>query len=196
QILDDVTAAMNVWSNVPGTSLRIVSGGTTTECRERIGLNLILFNNCDGRWSPTSGCSGTLALGGLGWTGNSTVINGTTFLQATAGFISFNPFASCFFGDHCNVQEITTHELGHTLGLGHSTDSTATMYAFAHFDGRCAGLKQDDINGITFIYPGSGGGPGPLTVLTTSLAGGTVGSGYSQTLSASGGTPPYSWSVI
>jgi large repetitive protein len=35
----------------------------------------------------------------------------------------------------------------------------------------------------------------PLTVTTASLAGATVGTPYSQTLAATGGTPPYSWSV-
>jgi uncharacterized membrane protein len=196
EVMNDVVAAMNAWSNTPGTSLRIVSGGTTGACRETFGLNLILFNTCDGRWSPTSGCSSTLALGGLGWTGNTTIINGVIYRQATAGFVSFNPFAACSFGNHCNVQEVATHELGHAMGLGHSADSTATMFAFAHFDGRCASLKPDDIAGITTIYPGTGGGgPGPLSVVTSSLAGGTVASAYSQTLSATGGTPPYSWSL-
>jgi hypothetical protein len=196
QIMDDITAAMNAWSSVPGTSLRIATGGTTSLCREGIGTNLILFNACDGRWAPSSGCSGTLALGGLGWTGNSTVIGGITYLQATAGFVSFNPYASCYFGEHCNVREITTHELGHAMGLGHSGDSTATMYAFAHFDGRCATVMADDIAGITTIYPGSGGGGSPLSVTTTSLPGGTVGTSYATTLQATGGTPPYSWSIL
>ncbi len=35
----------------------------------------------------------------------------------------------------------------------------------------------------------------PLTVTTTSLVGGAVGTSYSQTLTAIGGTPPYSWSL-
>ena len=35
----------------------------------------------------------------------------------------------------------------------------------------------------------------PLVIGTTSLPGGTVGSAYSQALSASGGTAPYSWSI-
>jgi len=29
----------------------------------------------------------------------------------------------------------------------------------AHFDNRGASLRQDDIDGITFIYPSQGGGP-------------------------------------
>ena len=38
--------------------------------------------------------------------------------------------------------------------------------------------------------------PGTLSVSTTSLANGSVGAGYSATLAATGGTPPYAWSVI
>jgi hypothetical protein len=35
----------------------------------------------------------------------------------------------------------------------------------------------------------------PLTITTTSLPGGAVGASYSATLAASGGTPPYTWSI-
>jgi hypothetical protein len=37
--------------------------------------------------------------------------------------------------------------------------------------------------------------PPPLVITTTSLAGGSVGQSYSQTLAATGGTPSYTWSV-
>src|SRR6185503_1549032 len=37
--------------------------------------------------------------------------------------------------------------------------------------------------------------PPTLAVTTSSLPGGTVGTAYSQSLAASGGTPPYSWSL-
>jgi large repetitive protein len=36
----------------------------------------------------------------------------------------------------------------------------------------------------------------PLSIVTTSLAEGSVGTPYSQTLIANGGTPPYTWSVL
>ncbi|HSB10863.1 MAG TPA: putative Ig domain-containing protein, partial [Blastocatellia bacterium] len=200
-VLTDISAAMNAWSTVPTTSIRLALGGTTTSCNEGFGFNVIRFDGCDGLFGPppvTPGCSsGTLAIGGLNWGGGGTkVINGVTFTQAYGGFISFNPLASCYFSDHCDVQEITTHELGHALGLGHSADSTATMYAYAHFDGRCASLRTDDVNGITFIYPASGGGGGPLTISTSSLPGATLNSSYNQSLIATGGTLPYSWSLV
>ncbi len=37
--------------------------------------------------------------------------------------------------------------------------------------------------------------PDPLEITTPSLAGGTVGTPYSQTLQAQGGTPPFSWAI-
>src|SRR5581483_7222905 len=42
---------------------------------------------------------------------------------------------------------------------------------------------------------GSSGGPGPLTITTQSLPSGTVSVNYSATLAATGGQPPYNWSV-
>ncbi|HSB12294.1 MAG TPA: putative Ig domain-containing protein, partial [Blastocatellia bacterium] len=67
----------------------------------------------------------------------------------------------------------------------------------AHFDGRCASIRQDDIDAITFVYPASGAGPGPLSILTTYPFGvGTAGEAFSRQLLASGGTTPYSWSII
>ena len=42
----------------------------------------------------------------------------------------------------------------------------------------------------------SGGGPADLVITTTGLPGGTVGVAYSQTVEATGGVTPYSWSVV
>jgi hypothetical protein len=201
QINNDITAAMNAWSTVPGCSMRMSVGANTDACGPDSSINTIIFNGCDGRWSAGGGgCQGVLALGGLSWGGGvsgTIVINGVTFVRGHSGFISFNPFAACNFGNSCNVQEITTHELGHALGLGHSADNSATMAAFAHFDGRCASLRPDDITGITFIYPGQGGGGGPLSITSNSpLPNATVGVPYAQTIVATGGALPYTWSVV
>ena len=43
---------------------------------------------------------------------------------------------------------------------------------------------------VTFVNPGS------LTILSTSLPSGTTGAPYSAPLSASGGTAPYTWSIV
>jgi hypothetical protein len=45
------------------------------------------------------------------------------------------------------------HEAGHSLGLGHSTDSTATMYPFDNAcDNSWAITKSDDESGILSLY--------------------------------------------
>lgn len=45
---------------------------------------------------------------------------------------------------------VALHELGHSLGLGHSDDSTAVMYKY--YSMNTATLSNDDIRGIHHIY--------------------------------------------
>lgn len=52
------------------------------------------------------------------------------------------------------------HEIGHVLGLGHSEDKLAMMYAVAHGPERGATLAPDDRAAIQFVYqPKSPTGP-------------------------------------
>ena len=55
---------------------------------------------------------------------------------------------------HADIENTLTHEAGHFLGLDHSNDRTATMYAQAETGemGKRI-LQQDDINGLCAIYP-------------------------------------------
>lgn len=201
-IMEDVAAAMNAWSTVPASSLRVNVAGTTDKCQLMVGSALIIFNNCDGSWGAGSGA---LAFGGLEWdVGVRKVVNGVSFSKAILGHISFNPFVS--IGGSCNVREVLTHEMGHVLGLHHSwqpgfegsptaSAAEATMYYIAHFDGRCASLKVDDMNGARFIYPGIGD-PSSVEIVNGALPVGFVGAAYAETLNAVGGAPPYSWSLV
>ncbi len=203
QIVSDINSAMSAWSNVGSSALRVTNGGSTSGCGllSADGENTISFNNCDNftPFSPPAGqsCSGILAAAGIiNYSLSQTrVINGITFYRAFEANMSFNPFASCYFTNSCNVREIATHEMGHALGLGHSSDTDATMYAFAHFDGRCASLRADDMNGIRFIYPGTLPAA-PLIIATSTLPAAQRGLFYSMTLVAAGGSAPYNWSLV
>lgn len=203
QIVDDMNLAMSAWSSVGASALRVTNGGSTSGCglMTADGENTISFNNCDNYspFSPSAGqsCSGILAAAGIvSYSASQTkVINGVTFYRAFEANVSFNPYASCYFGNSCNVREVATHEMGHALGLGHSSDPAATMYAYAHFDGRCASLRSDDENAIKFIYPGTSQ-PAPLIIATSTLPAGQYGVFYSQSLVGSGGTTPYNWSLV
>jgi len=76
---------------------------------------------------------------------------------------------------------------GNILTTG--VDATA-----AHVHEGAAGVNGPVIVPLTMTPPVSISRT-PLAVATTSLAGGSVGTPYSQTLAATGGTAPYSWNV-
>lgn len=196
QIIDDVSAAMSAWSAVPGCTLRMVNGGAAPVCTNDRSVNAIVFNNCDSRWAPTPDCSQIIAVGGLSTDGSQNKrINGQSFRRVTRAFITFNPYSACSYANHCDVREITTHELGHTVGLGHSADPTATMAASAHFDGRCASIRRDDVNAIVFVYPVEDLGDRPLTIASPATVGdGVMGRDYLYVFEAFGGARPYTWS--
>jgi hypothetical protein len=202
RIVEDILASMAIWSTVPGAAIRLLLGGFTSTCGLTTidGENTISFNNCD-RYSafspPTGGgCAGVLAAAGITHfdTSQRREVNGIVFSRALEGNVSFNPHASCFFADPCNVREIATHEFGHALGFGHSKDSKASLYAFAHFDGRCGSLRSDDEAGARFLYP-QAGLESPPAISTTTLPGAQAGVYYDHILTASGGKPPYRWRI-
>jgi len=193
----DVQAAMDAWSTAGG-SIRVTYGGTTSGCGVQLadGSNTISFNNCDGYFAASQSCSGLLAVSGIIRYLPSTTknIGGTTYGKAVEANMSFNPYALCNFTDQCQLQEVMTHEMGHALGLGHSTDTTATMLAYAHFDNRCASIMQDDVQGIRSIYPG-GSGSGALSIMTSALPTASTNVDYAANLEASGGSGVYHWSL-
>lgn len=68
-----------------------------------------------------------------------------------------------------DLASVALHELGHTLGLAHSNDTQAVMYAY--YGGRRRSLRSDDEAGIQYIYGKEGEGICPIakTVSGSSL---------------------------
>ena len=54
-------------------------------------------------------------------------------------------------GGDFDVETVLLHENGHVAGLGHSAVAQAVMYAY--YGGARRSLHQDDVDGISALYP-------------------------------------------
>ena len=63
-------------------------------------------------------------------------------------------------GSQVDLQSVATHEFGHALGLDHSNQSSATMYASYDNGTGQRTLSQDDENGVCALYPSGQTDPG------------------------------------
>jgi hypothetical protein len=148
--------ALAAWSNVPSSSLHLRHAGLADAapfggCPDD---NRIVFNDPFDEITDPGDCAGVLALGGFCTSNEERTVNGTVFRRIITGKITFNNgWGGCNIWNLCSLAEVATHELGHTIGFGHSADHEAIMNAFAHFDGRCARLADDDLDAVLTAYP-------------------------------------------
>jgi hypothetical protein len=182
--LDATIAAFKVslatWSADPGSTINYVYSGTTP-ARNGLGrsdrVNSILFDDPSQTVEGTFACAsgGVIAMGGPYYLIQTKTFRGQRYHEAVEADIVTNNGTQCLFQNNPSAaQEVFTHELGHTLGLDHSKDTNAVMYAFVHNDGRGSHLEDDDRAAIAQLY-GNGTGSG---------GSGGGGSGGSVTLTA------------
>ena len=198
-----VADALAAWSNVSDCSLRLYLADDTENCGyARDEQSTVSFDDCRNQVSG-QGCFGVIAIGGSsGRSSEKKIINGVEFVRITdADVVLNNGMNTCLIGHRLTIREIITHELGHSIGLGHSSQAgpepnprlaEATMYYQLHEDGRAATIMPDDIDAVTFVYPAS---EVPPAVLTETLPPGNVGAPYEAMLEAKGGATPLVWSV-
>lgn len=148
--------AFAMWNSVPTAQLNLQLGvSVSTNYASAIaagnaGLerNPVIF--CDTNFSTDLSVSANVVTG-----------VGTAYFTSTGktyfGFIALNAQT----GGTSSISAISSnlltlvmaHETGHTLGLGHSQDANALMYYNASGKTGSITLSQDDLAGISYLYP-------------------------------------------
>jgi hypothetical protein len=175
--------ALRAWTNEASTPIRLGYQGQTSASGgldQFDNFNVLLQGDPNNEISGTFQCGagGVLAIGGpwfdsddrRPFQGKQYVAIARADIVMNDGIECLSNFSSCY---PVQIGEVYGHELGHTLGLGHScgdnsspgcgsnpTLNDALMRASAHSDCRGPRLGVDDIQGIRALYGSSGGGGG------------------------------------
>ena len=146
-----VRSALSTWSTQSGSASRYQYGGRVADTNTAVdGRNVVIFRNAS---------SGGALASTYSWTsGGSRVDSDVVFWDASYQF--FTGTSGCSGGAY--IEDVATHELGHSLGLGHSSVTEATMYgAYTWCSTAMRTLASDDLAGLQALYPGSGVQPRP-----------------------------------
>jgi MYXO-CTERM domain-containing protein len=149
-------ASLATWSAVqcaglsPSISYRVLA---TVDCDDAVynqdgpNANIVLFRDND--W-PYQGLDNTLAYTTVTFDPDTGNILGADVEVNTA----YNIITTSDTNVKVDLQSIMTHELGHALGLAHSSDPNATMNAvYVDGDTSIRQLADDDIAAICADYP-------------------------------------------
>ena len=148
-----VRAALSIWNGVPTAALTVNYGSSVTKTAAQAKAQTTASNPvivCDTSFSATTGADGDFVPAAA-----------SIILLDSNNRISFAVlYLNAEVGKDANIENMSTtslevimaHEIGHSLGLGHSSDTGALMYFDATLK-TSLNLSKDDTDGITYLYP-------------------------------------------
>ena len=162
-----LAASQETWNNVGSSNFTFIDGGVSSDCpslvRQCKGPQVSDGHN-DVGWLQIGGCC-TL---GVTWyptsgTPEADMVLNTKFSWMIDGVNDYD------------VETVLLHALGHALGLAHSDVVGAVMEAT--YAGVRRTLHQDDINGITALYPSGPVNQAPSVTISSPADGSVYSSG-------------------
>ncbi|PIS10766.1 MAG: hypothetical protein COT73_07575 [Bdellovibrio sp. CG10_big_fil_rev_8_21_14_0_10_47_8] len=138
-----IAEAVEVWNNVPTSSMKVSYGGATTSTTFASPATVY----CETNFQSVLGANQDYVPGAAAVQApNGQITSGILYLNASSGLANISNF------DRTVLTIVLAHEIGHILGLGHSESTNALMYfdASAKTEPR---LSQDDMDGISYLYP-------------------------------------------
>jgi hypothetical protein len=179
-----VQYGMNVWNTQGGANFRFGYGGrvndTTTGFDNR---NVVIFRNA----SDGGGAIATT----YSWSSGGVIVDADVIFWDGA-FTFYTGTSGCSGGAY--IEDVAAHELGHVLGLLHSSVAEATMVSgYPYCSQELRTLATDDISGIRSLY-GSGGGSAsapatnasPTVTITSPTASGSYQAGAAISFAGTG----------
>jgi len=165
-----VTAAVNAVKEWNGSGVNVTTAGSAN-VRYQLGDGISDLIFADPLHICTGSCIAATTTGYYN-TGSTGTCGGLSVVEITDSDVAFNlrfDYATVAQGS-CSgeiyLESVTTHEIGHLIGLGHSSNSSALMApTIAYCDNK--GLAGDDINGRNALYNctlNEGGGGGGCTL--------------------------------
>lgn len=185
---DALTASEDTWTNVTSSTFAFQFGEVTNRCPS-------LVKECPGdQYYDANNDVGWLALPcrparctlGVTWYSTSIDEADMTLNSSVAWHAGSTSCANV--SNAYDAQTVFTHENGHVVGLGHSSDPSALMYAY--YSGAHCGLAQDDIDGITYLYPLLGGGGATATATLPAATATSTSAAPTATTTPSSFCPP------
>ena len=176
-----IQTALNAWNTQSGSAFRYSYGGAVSDTATAHDYrNVMFFRNASN--------GGVIATTYSWWDSGGRMLDsdvifwdgGFKFYTGTTGCTTSVPSAY--------IEDVATHELGHALGLGHSSASDATMYStYTMCTQTKRTLAADDITGAKALYGLAATAPvntSPVVTITSPANGATFSLGSSINLSA------------